>query len=59
MTDEFVAEIHAIRKATMEECGHDLRRLGELIKRSQKENPENLVTEVAPTELEPATTAGQ
>jgi hypothetical protein len=36
----------------VEECGHDLKRLGELIKRSQEENPENLVTEVVPTENE-------
>ena len=59
MTDEFVEEIHAVCKAMMEACGHDLRKLGELIKRSQEENPENLVTEVTPTEPEPAITAGQ
>ncbi|MGA2031706.1 MAG: hypothetical protein ABSG68_05580 [Thermoguttaceae bacterium] len=58
MIDEFVEEIHAIRKEMMEQCGQDLRRLGDQIKRSQEEDPENLVTEVPPTEPEPATKTG-
>ena len=55
MTDEFVREIHAIRKEMMEECGYDLEKLGELIKRSQEEDPSNLVAEVPPTEPDPVT----
>ncbi len=57
MNDEFVKEIHAIRKEMMEECGNDMKRLGELIKRSQEEDPENLVTDVPVTEPEPAAKA--
>jgi hypothetical protein len=56
MTDDFVKEIHAVRRAMMEECGNDIEKLGELIKRSQKENPKNLVSEVPRTEPEPAAT---
>jgi hypothetical protein len=37
MSDEYIEEIDAIRVQMMEECGHDLKRLGELIKRSQDE----------------------
>jgi hypothetical protein len=59
MIDEFVAEIHALRKRMMEECGNDLKRLGDLIKRSQAEDPANLVNEVPPTEPEPATKTGR
>jgi hypothetical protein len=54
MSDEFIDEINAIRRQMMEECGHDLKKLGELIKRSQEEDPDNLVSEVPPTETEPA-----
>ncbi len=58
MTDEFVEEIYVTRKEMMEECGGDLRRLGELIKRSQEDDPANLVAEVPATEPESATQAG-
>ena len=54
MSDEYIDEINAIREEMMEECGHDLKKLGELIKRSQEEDPENLVAEVPRTEPEPA-----
>jgi hypothetical protein len=59
MTDEFVEEIYATRKEMMEECGGDLRKLGELIKRSQEDDPSNLVTEVPATEPEPMAKGGQ
>ena len=59
MSDEFVDEIYAIRKEMMEECGCDLQKVGELIKRSQEEDPQSLVAEVPPTEAEPATKADQ
>jgi hypothetical protein len=54
MSDEYIDEINAIRRQMMGECGHDLKKLGDLIKRSQEEDPENLVGEVPPTEPEPA-----
>jgi hypothetical protein len=54
MIDEFVEEIHAIRKKMMEQCGNDPRRLGDLIKQSQEEDPAHLVAEVPPTEPESA-----
>jgi hypothetical protein len=54
MNDEFIDEINTIRRRMMEECGHDLKKLGELIKRSQEEDPVNMVAEVATTELQPA-----
>ena len=34
-------------------------KLGELIKRSQEEDPENLVDEVPPTELQPTVKADE
>jgi hypothetical protein len=57
MNDEFIDEINSIRRKMMEECGHDIRKLGELIKRSQEEDPEGLVTDVPPTEPEPVAKA--
>jgi hypothetical protein len=52
MSDEFLAEIYAVRKELMEACGHDLKGLGELLKRSQDKDPSHLVTEVPATEPE-------
>ncbi len=39
MTDDpVVREIREIRKALSEECGHDLRRFGEMIRKRQEES---------------------
>ena len=59
MRDEYIDEINAIRHGMMEECGHDLKKMGELIKRSKEKEPENLVAQVPPTEPEPAAKAAR
>lgn len=54
--DEFVAEIHAVRKKIWEECGGSFQKLGEYVMRLQEEHPEGLVYEVPKTEPEPQQT---
>ncbi|MHC4202483.1 MAG: hypothetical protein ACYSU0_21030 [Planctomycetota bacterium] len=45
MTDDpIVREIREIRKALSEECGHDVRRLGEMIREWQKESGREYVS---------------
>ncbi len=51
--DEFVEEIHDIRKKLVEECNCDFRKLGERLMRLQEEHPERLVNEIPQTEPEP------
>ena len=53
MSDEFVEEIHEIRRRIVEECDGDFRKLGERLMRLQEEHPENLVYDVPKTEPEP------
>ena len=43
MSDEYIDEINAIREQMMEECGQNLKSLGQIIKQSQEQDPENLV----------------
>lgn len=56
MSDEFVEEIHEIRKRIVEECNCDFRKLAERFIRRQDEQPELLVAEVPKTESEPLPT---
>ena len=42
--DPIVGEIRKIRKARSEECGHDVRRLGEMIREWQKESGHEYVS---------------
>jgi hypothetical protein len=56
MTDEFVEEIHEIRKRIAEECGNDIQKIGERLMRLQEQHPERLVTNVPKTEPEPQRT---
>ncbi len=51
--DDFVEEIHDIRKQIAEECDFDFQKIGERLMRFQEQNPELLVTEVAKTEPDP------
>ncbi len=52
--DEIVREVHAARAKIMEECGYDMKKLFERLRRSQEEHPERLVTHVpATTEPQP------
>jgi hypothetical protein len=50
--DEFVEEIHEIRKQIAEECDFDFQKIGEGLMRLQQQHPEWLVTEVPATEPE-------
>jgi hypothetical protein len=52
MIDEFVEEIHAIRREIAKECGHDIYKIGEYFMRLQEQHPELLVREVPKTEPE-------
>jgi hypothetical protein len=56
MIDEFVEEIHAIRKRIAEECGNDMKKIGERLMRLQEQHPEQLVTEVPKSDPEPLPT---
>ena len=53
MSDEFVDEIHEIRRQIVEECDCDFQKLGERLMRLQEQHPEWLVYEVPKTEPEP------
>jgi hypothetical protein len=46
MSDEFVEEIHAIRRQIAEECDHDINKICDYFMKWQEEHPENLVREV-------------
>jgi hypothetical protein len=48
--DEFVEEIHAIRKRIAEECDYDFQKIGERLMRLQEQHPERLVYEVPKSE---------
>ncbi len=50
MSDDFVEEIHAVRKKICAECDYDFQKLGEYYKRLQQEHPEHLVTDVPKSE---------
>ena len=54
--DEFVEEIHDIRKQFVEECDFDFQKLGERLMLLQKQHPERLVDEVPKTEPKPQQT---
>jgi len=54
--DQFVEEIHDVRKRIAEECGYDFQKLGERLMRIQEEHPERMVYEVPKTEPEPQQT---
>jgi hypothetical protein len=56
MSDEFVEEIHEIRKRIVEECGCDFKKLADRFMRLQEQHPEQLVFEVPKTEPEPQQT---
>ena len=56
MSDEFVEEIHAIRKQIVEECDNDFKKLAERFTRLQEQHPERLVFEVPKTKPEPQQT---
>jgi|WetSurMetagenome_2_1015567.scaffolds.fasta_scaffold940766_2 hypothetical protein len=56
MSDEFVEEIHEIRKRIAEECDYDFKKLGERFMRLQERHPEQLIFEVPKTEPEPQQT---
>jgi hypothetical protein len=55
MSDEFVEEIHAIRRQIAEECGHDIEKIGDYFMKWQEEHPENLVREVPKRETSETT----
>ncbi|MGA2259460.1 MAG: hypothetical protein ABSG53_32700 [Thermoguttaceae bacterium] len=59
MSDEFVEEIHAIRRSLAEECGNDMHRIAEYFRRLEAEHPERLIYEVPKTEPEPRAAANQ
>ncbi len=42
--DPIIKEIREIRKALSEECGHDVRRFGEMIRKWQKESGHEYVS---------------
>lgn len=42
--DPIIKEIREIRKALSEECGHDVRRFGEMIREWQKESGREYVS---------------
>ena len=54
--DEFVEEIHEIRKRIAEECDSDFKKLGERLMRLQEQHPELLVHEVPKSDPEPLPT---
>ncbi len=56
MSDEFVDEIHEIRKRIVEECDNDMQKIGERLMRLQEEHPELLVSEVPKSNPEPLPT---
>ena len=56
MSDEFVEEIHEVRKRIAEECDNDFKKLAEGFIRLQEQHPEQLVFEVSKTEPEPQQT---
>lgn len=57
MIDEFVEEIHAIRRRIADECGNDMHKIAEHFRRLEAEHPERLVDGVPRTSAEPQPTA--
>ena len=58
--DEIVAEVRAAREKIAAECGYDVKKLSERLKREQEEHPERLATHVpAKTEPEPTARTGR
>jgi hypothetical protein len=56
MSDEFVEEIHEIRRRIAEECDHDLKKIGDYFMQLQQRFPERLIRNVPRTEPETAET---
>ncbi len=52
MSDEYIDEMNAVRRQMLDECGGDIQGLGKLIKRSQEEDPENLVDIGTPKDVQ-------
>ena len=43
MTDEFVEEIHEVRRRIAEECDHDMKKIGAFFVELQRRFPERLI----------------
>jgi hypothetical protein len=56
MSDEFVEEIHVVRRQIAEECDHDLEKIGVYFMELQKRFPDRLIRQVAQAEPETANT---
>ena len=54
MSDEFVEEIHEVRRRIAEECDHDLNKIGAYFMELQKRFPERLINKIPQTEAETA-----
>ena len=52
MSDEFVEEIHEIRRHISEECNNDLNKIGEYFMELQKRFPDRLIRHIPQTEPE-------
>jgi hypothetical protein len=50
MSDEFVEEIHEVRRRIAEECDYDLEKIGEYFIELQKRFPERLVNKISQVE---------
>ena len=50
MSDEFVEEIHEVRRRIAEECDHDMRKIGELFMELQRRFPERLINKISQVE---------
>jgi hypothetical protein len=57
--DQFVEEIHAIRRRIAEECDNDMHKIAERFRQLEAEHPERLVYEVPRTEPEPHASAAE
>jgi hypothetical protein len=56
--DQFVEEIHAVRRRIAEECDNDMHKIAEHFRQLEAEHPERLVHEVPRTEPDLRPTAG-
>jgi hypothetical protein len=50
MSDEFVEEIHEVRRRIAEECDHDMKKIGEFFMELQKRFPERLINKISQVE---------
>ena len=50
MSDEYVEEIHEVRRRIAEECDHDMGKIGEYFIELQKRFPERLINKISQVE---------